>query len=157
MTYLGRRHKNTVSKNSVPWSLHIKACFYQQEKLSKKDSTDYIINYMWFSGSHTILHSLPNKNLLQNSVLRNFQIKAFLNQHSNWRKLTQIIMQLVISDLGWLILFCITCRTQIRRSFLQWHLLAILSLIINNKKRKKKEKKIKTFCKHLVRILVGFP
>ena len=66
---------------------------------------------------------------------------------------------IVISDIGWLILFCVICRRQIRRSCLQRRLLATLLLIINIKKKKeKKKKKIqKTFCKHLLGILVGFP
>ena len=54
-------------------------------------------------------------------------------------------------------LFCVICRTGIRRSYLQRHLLATLSLIINKKKKKKKkEKHSKYFCKHLLGILIGF-
>ena len=62
-------------------------------------------------------------------------------------------MKLIISDVEWLILFCVICRTQIRVSCLQRHLLATLSLIINKKKkeRKRKEKKFKTFLQAFTR------
>ena len=119
--------------------------FLLARKPFKEDSNDHITYNLWFTATYIILHNLQNKNLqtfLENSVLCNFQIKACLNQHNRSRKLIQIIMQLVICDLGRLILFCVICRTQIRRSFLQRHLLATLSLIINNRKRKRKKTKI---------------
>ena len=55
----------------------------------------------------------------------------------------------MISDLERLILLCVICRTRIRRSCLQSHLLATLPLIINIKKRKKK--KIETFLQAFTR------
>ena len=63
---------------------------------------------------------------------------------------------IVLSDLGWLVLFCVIWRTQICRSFLQRHLMLTVSLIINKKNKKRKEKNLKHFCKHLLGILVGF-
>ena len=65
-------------------------------------------------------------------------------------------MLLIIRDLGWLILCCVICRTRIRRSCLQRHLLATLQLIITKKNEKEREKNSKHFCKHLLGILVGF-
>ena len=50
-------------------------------------------------------------------------------------------MSLIISDLGWFILFFVNCKTQICKSCLQRHLLATLSLITKQKKEKKKKKK----------------
>ena len=54
-------------------------------------------------------------------------------------------MSLIVSGLGWLILFFVNFKTQICKSLLQRHLLATLSLITKQKKKeKKKKKKIKT-------------
>ena len=135
--------------------------FWSARKHFKDDSIDYIIKNLWFRVTYIILHNLPNKNLqalLESLILCNFQIRACLNQHKNSKKLIQITMQLVISDLGWLILFCVICRTQIHRSFLQRHLMATLSLINKKKEeRKRKKKNSKHFSKHLLGILVGFP
>ena len=50
-------------------------------------------------------------------------------------------MSLIISGLGWLILFFVNCKTQICKSFLQRHLLATLSLITKQKKKEKKKEK----------------
>ena len=94
----------------------------------------------------TLLNNLQT--LPENSILCNFEMKdAWINTKTqeNWFRL---LMQLIISDLGWLTLFCIICRTQIRRSCLQRHFLPTLSLIINKKIKKKKEKNSKHFCKH---------
>ena len=94
--------------------------------------------------------------LLENLILSNIQIKTSFNQHNNSRKLIQIIMQLVISDLGWFILFWVICRTQIRRFFLQRHLMATLSVFIKNNTNTNK-KKAKQICKHLLGISYVFP
>ena len=52
----------------------------------------------------------------------------------------------MISNLGWLMLFCVIYRTQIRKSYLQRQLLRILSLIITKKKKERNNKTtFKTF------------
>ena len=149
-----------MSKNSVLCNLHIKACFHKQENPSKMIQNDYMINNQWFRVICIILHNLQNTNLqtvLKNSVFCNFQIKACLNQHTHThthtpthththtqkhKKINLNYYLIIISDLGWLILFCLICRTQIRRPYPQRNLLATLSLIINNKKKKVRKKKI---------------
>ena len=51
----------------------------------------------------------------KNSVICNFHIKGSLEQQENPSKIIQMIILLIISNLGWLVLFCIICRTQICR------------------------------------------
>ena len=51
----------------------------------------------------------------KNSVICNFHIKGSLEQQENPSKIIQMIILLIISNLGWLVLFCIICRTQIYR------------------------------------------
>ena len=123
--------------------------FWLARKPFKSDSNDYKINNQWFGVTCIILHNLQNTDLqtsLEKSILSNFQIGACWNQHSKPRKVIYIITSLIISDLGWLILFCVIYRTQICRSCLQRQLLATISLIINKKKKEIKNKTwLKTF------------
>ena len=57
------------------------------------------------------------------------------------------------SRLGWPILFCIICKTQICKSCL----LATLPLNINKTEAKNKKKDLKHFWKHLLGLLGEFP
>ena len=60
--------------------------------------------------AYYILHNFQNRNLLtlpENSILCNIQIKACFNQHRIPKKLIQIIMYLIVSDLGWIIVFSV--------------------------------------------------
>ena len=122
--------------------------FQSARKPLKNYSNNYIIYNQWFRVVCIIFHILQNtnlQNLLETSILFNFQIRACLNQHNKSKKLILIIVYLIISDLGWLILFCVTCRAQILWSCLERHLQATLSMIINKKKEKKEKRKRKTF------------
>ena len=120
--------------------------FWSARKRFKSDSNDYKIDNVWFRVTCIILCNLQNTNLqisLENSVLCNFQTKTCLNQHNKPRKIIYMIKQLIMSDLGCILLFCVIDRIQIRRFWLQRQFLAIFSLIINKiKERTKKQKKI---------------
>ena len=115
--------------------------FWSAKKPFKSDSNDYVTNNQTSSGK---------------SVLRNFQIRACWNQHSKPRKLIYIITSLIISNLGWLILFCVIYIRQFRRSWLQRQLLATLSLIINKKERMKKKKNRTRFITFLQAFIRNF-
>ena len=55
------------------------------------------------------------RRLSKNSVICNLHIKGPSEQQENPSKIIQMIILLIISNLGWLVLFCIICRTQICR------------------------------------------
>ena len=111
--------------------------FQSARKPLKNYSNNYIIYNQWFRVVCIIFHILQNTNLqtlLETSILFNFQIRACLNQHHKSKKLILIIVYLIISDLGWLILFCVTYQPY------QW-----LSTKKKKKEKKEKEKPFKTF------------
>ena len=80
-----------------------------------------------------------------------------MNQHNNSRNLIHVIIQLVISDLGWLILFLCNLQNSNLQIFLKKTPHVNPSTEYQQKKEKERKKKSKHFCKHLLGVLVEFP
>ena len=106
--------KTTFKKSSLI-RVNIRSHSGQQNK-TKHNSKHLLCNCQIFQMTYIILHNFQNINLQTVSkypVPYNLQIKPCLDQQENPLKIIQMILQLIISDLGWLALFCIICKTQI--------------------------------------------